>query len=935
MLTQKRSRVLSVLFFGVSLCLIAVAFGENLHAAEYEPPYVLEFDGSEDCLFIGHDRALDMTDEITVEAWFMQRDVKSDYHMIVHKSPTNNAWLLLNDQGAGASGDRIGWRWYDGQGAHTIEANGLDESEWYHVAGVHDGSEGKLYINGELVGSSAAPFEPVTGEELQIGAGRPNPDTRYFWNGKIAEVRIYNRALSQDEIAENMYKNLAGDEDGLVGYWPLDEGEGETAYDKSAGENHGTIVGAGWWREGIIPSNFLAAPADERLPFLAQTAEEHESEGLRMHAARALGRLDAEAEKVAAPLLIILKNTEETEQVRLVALGALEEAEAGGEEVLSVMLEILKDIGESDYIRMHVLDKLTKINTLEESIVTAFLGLLKDTEDLAQLRLRVFETLCEAGPEMRKRIAGDPDVKRALSQLLQGGEASHEIARLSSETQKMAVPHLAESLLDTESEKCVVHLRAAAALDRIGMDKVEESLESAQVESVRNALEGVEELGREIARKRYDLDGRSWWPATRKPRSYEVIDSTKVMSAHGRVWQGGFLTAGEYQYAVFYDGDLQLTAAARSLDSNEWDIERLPDHFDGARSGRSLVVDSEGILHYTGNMHSQPLVYFRTLEPGDISTFERIDEMVGSEENSMAYPNFFTCVEGELYFTYRYGRSGQGVQMVNEWDAQEQRWSRLPSLFDGLGREEAFGIPRLGSDGYFHLFSAWRVSACMNDENRIVYAWSEDMENWKTASGEDVDMPITPETEGVVVDPTGVQQGLLSPYVGFDAKDRRILTYTKYDEEDINQIYNVRLEEDEWVTYQTSDWEWKWHFGGVGAQTFKIRYNQIITTESGRLIQDYQHWKVDPDGFEKRNQNPRHRSMRWVLDPDTLKPLLNVKLPKGRELWPEEMFPEDSDQEVHFLEDMGECGEEGVYYVLRYTTSGEPDMRVFKLRGEY
>ncbi len=594
------------------------------------------------------------------------------------------------------------------------------------------------------------------------------------------------------------------------------------------------------------------------------------------------------------------------------------------------LLDILKDTGESEQLRLEVLDITGEINTLEDNIVTAMLDLLKDTEDSALLRLRAFDVLCKAGPDVRERVTEDPDIDRALTHLLQEGEAAYEIARLDSETQKMAAPHLATLLLNTESEKCLIHLRAAAAINRIGMDGVEEGLELAQLESVRNALEGLEELEREIADKRYRF-GREG--ATRLPRRYEVLNSTKVMSAHVSNWQGGFLTAGEYQYAVFYDGDGQLTAAARNLGSSEWDIERLPDRFDGARSGESLVVDSEGILHYTGNMHNQRLVYFRTREPGEISTFERIGKMVGREENRMAYPNFFTCAEGKLHFSYFHGGSGRRIQIVNVWNAEEKTWQRVGVLFDGRGREGGGAIPRLGPDGRWHLATAWRVTPDMNDNRRVIHAWSEDAKNWETAFGEKVELPITPDTEGVVVDPVGVQQGLTTLNLGFDTDKRPILSYQKYDEEGRNQIYNTRLEEDGWVMHQTSDWEWRWHFGGRGTQTFYIRLSQVIPTENGRLIQDYAHRVEDPDGFEKRSQYHNALTMRSVLDPDTLKPLLNVKLPRGRELWPEEMLPEDPDQKVRFIEDMGESDEDGVYYVLRYTTSGEPEMKVFKLKG--
>jgi len=76
--------------------------------------------------------------------------------------------------------------------------------EWYHFAGTFDGKTLRVYINGELEGEKeiGQPIAP-SDLELWIGAddyGRPTD----FFPGVIDEVRIYNRALSADEIKEAM-----------------------------------------------------------------------------------------------------------------------------------------------------------------------------------------------------------------------------------------------------------------------------------------------------------------------------------------------------------------------------------------------------------------------------------------------------------------------------------------------------------------------------------------------------------------------------------------------------------------------------------------------------------------------------------------------------------------------------------------------------------
>ena len=68
------------------------------------------------------------------------------------------------------------------------------------------------------------------------------------FHGKMAEVRIWNKARTQQEIQMNMFKRLTGQEPSLVGYWPLNEtkleGSALKVSDLSKNNLHGTITGA-------------------------------------------------------------------------------------------------------------------------------------------------------------------------------------------------------------------------------------------------------------------------------------------------------------------------------------------------------------------------------------------------------------------------------------------------------------------------------------------------------------------------------------------------------------------------------------------------------------------------------------------------------------------------------------------------------------------
>ena len=97
-----------------------------------------------------------------------------------------------------------------------------------------------MYVNGSQVDT-----DPQSGsmsnvsQSVMIGA---EPNISDYCNGLIDDVRIYDRALSAQEV-QDLYEEGAYS---LVAHWKFDEGTGSTAYDETANNNDGTITGATW-----------------------------------------------------------------------------------------------------------------------------------------------------------------------------------------------------------------------------------------------------------------------------------------------------------------------------------------------------------------------------------------------------------------------------------------------------------------------------------------------------------------------------------------------------------------------------------------------------------------------------------------------------------------------------------------------------------------
>ena len=114
-------------------------------------------------------------------------------------------------------------------------------NEWAYVVASYDGTTQKLYINGSL-NNSQATSQTLTSTANAIIGGR-SFNTALFFNGNLANVAIWNRALHPDEINAIMWKSYgdlnAVDKNGLQAWYALDNITGTTVPD-STGTNNGT-----------------------------------------------------------------------------------------------------------------------------------------------------------------------------------------------------------------------------------------------------------------------------------------------------------------------------------------------------------------------------------------------------------------------------------------------------------------------------------------------------------------------------------------------------------------------------------------------------------------------------------------------------------------------------------------------------------------------
>jgi len=111
-------------------------------------------------------------------------------------------------------------------GSATLTSTDVIGESWYYLVGTYDGTTQKLYIDGSIEASQATSQTISTTTNAVIGA-RSHTSPASYMNGNLANVAIWNRALSSDEINSVMWKSYEGlegaESNGLQAWYSLDD----------------------------------------------------------------------------------------------------------------------------------------------------------------------------------------------------------------------------------------------------------------------------------------------------------------------------------------------------------------------------------------------------------------------------------------------------------------------------------------------------------------------------------------------------------------------------------------------------------------------------------------------------------------------------------------------------------------------------------------
>jgi hypothetical protein len=240
-----------------------IQFGSNSPQAAFGKNYNFN---STAYINAGNTDSMNGLTRVGFSAWIKLNAAGKDQGIVSKSTSSSNGWYVFIQ-----SNNRIKFLIKNKEGnTRTVYSNqALQAGTWYHLDVWYDGKDMAVYIDGELdiLKTSYTTYSDISQEltaSLTIGSAYG-----ILFDGQIDEPVVWNGEVSKEMIRKIMGERPSSDLNGLVSYWPLNEGFNNTAEDKS-GLNNGTIINGdpALWKDSDAPIYFfmgLDLPLNDKL----------------------------------------------------------------------------------------------------------------------------------------------------------------------------------------------------------------------------------------------------------------------------------------------------------------------------------------------------------------------------------------------------------------------------------------------------------------------------------------------------------------------------------------------------------------------------------------------------------------------------------------------------------------------------------------------
>lgn len=165
----------------------------TVNSLTYNSNNLYEFNGTSDYIDLPND--IGYTSQVSAFGWFKSAGTPAgNYHIILGGQELE---ISIYTTGYLRTGIFQGSRYVHNHGS------GLTDGNWHQVGFTFDGSTKVAYIDGVSVGTDSIPSGTLTSSFSNRKIGRFGSSGTYYVNGEISQVKIYNKALTAEEVQKN------------------------------------------------------------------------------------------------------------------------------------------------------------------------------------------------------------------------------------------------------------------------------------------------------------------------------------------------------------------------------------------------------------------------------------------------------------------------------------------------------------------------------------------------------------------------------------------------------------------------------------------------------------------------------------------------------------------------------------------------------------
>jgi len=224
------------------------------HAILYGPTEIdgkiekgLSLDGTDDYLDCGKKPSLDFTTGFSLEIWLKSAGTQSLWARAISRGDYRYELVM-----GGSNGDRAQFQATISDTLYYTSSVDIPHNTWSHWVGTWKSGEPlKLYLDGELKVQTGSISGTMSSTTKTLEIGRQHTYTGRNFKGTIDEVRLYDRALSAEEVRrhfrEKRHVQIREEAENLAGLWiPEISVNTSTLKDLSRWGNHGALTGTNW-----------------------------------------------------------------------------------------------------------------------------------------------------------------------------------------------------------------------------------------------------------------------------------------------------------------------------------------------------------------------------------------------------------------------------------------------------------------------------------------------------------------------------------------------------------------------------------------------------------------------------------------------------------------------------------------------------------------